>query len=399
MRAHGERSSRHVQFGAGADLIIVQGCGPLDRDVHLKPMLLAQNKDLLQRERLNAWRRKPEGERNRRGDLRPNPRVNGSPRGQLGPPCVLASSPLIVGPAGSERPGVLDSNGDLRELGPLIRDIDQTALSPEGLAFLRALDPLRLPLVAGSHRLSSDSVVGQRMAISFTVELHDGLMDRVIEVFGAREGLVSELVSLQVAPELFDVVELRSVFGQPLDPEPVGTFGKSRLASLAGMDRAVVEDEHDRLERDPELGPEAPVNLLQESDEVRTALGARGLHDQVARRPVEKAEHRDLLALARGRNAQIGSLLGPDMRQVGMGQRFGLVLEQQDDVARLGLRFEQLPAQTGAVHRVRILAALQRVTRPPPAKPPFFRSTTESREREMRRPERCSISLAKRGSV
>ena len=105
------------------------------------------------------------------------------------------------------------------------------------------------------------------MAISFTVELHDGLMDRVIEVFGAREGLVSELVSLQVAPELFDVVELRSVFGQPLDPEPVGTFGKSRLASLAGMDRAVVEDEHDRLERDPELGPEAPVNLLQESDE------------------------------------------------------------------------------------------------------------------------------------
>src|SRR5580765_2842921 len=81
--------------------------------------------------------------------------------------------------------------------------------------------------------LSSDSVVGQRMAISFTVELHDGLMDRVIEVFGAREGLVSELVSLQVAPELFDVVELRSVFGQPLDPEPVGTFGKSRLACLA----------------------------------------------------------------------------------------------------------------------------------------------------------------------
>src|SRR4051812_8374256 len=255
------------------------------------------------------------------------------------------------------------------------------------------------PLVMGGPALSSDSVVGQRMAISFTVELHDGLMDRVIEVFGAREGLVSELVSLQVAPELFDVVELRSVFEQPLDPEPVGTFGKSRLACLAGMDRAVVEDEHDRLERDPELGPEAPVNLLQESDEVRTALGARGLHDQVARRPVEKAEHRDLLALARGRNAQIGSLLGPDMRQVGMGQRFGLVLEQQDDVARLGLRFEQLPAQTGAVHRVRILAALQRVTRPPPAKPPFFRSTTESREREMRRPERCSISLAKRGSV
>ena len=28
-----ERSSRDVQFGAEADLIVVQGCGPLDRDV------------------------------------------------------------------------------------------------------------------------------------------------------------------------------------------------------------------------------------------------------------------------------------------------------------------------------------------------------------------------------
>jgi hypothetical protein len=42
------------------------------------------------------------------------------------------------------------------------------------------------------------------MAISFTVELQDGLMDGLIEVFGAGEGLVSELMSLQVAPELFD---------------------------------------------------------------------------------------------------------------------------------------------------------------------------------------------------
>ena len=47
----------------------------------------------------------------------------------------------------------------------------------------------------------------------------------------------------------------------------------------------------------------------------------------------------------------------PFMREIGMGERFGLVAEQKHDVARLGLSLEQRPAQAGAVHGVRILAA------------------------------------------
>ena len=82
-----------------------------------------------------------------------------------------------------------------------------------------------------------------------------------------------------------------------------------------------------------------------------------------------------------------------------MRERFRLVREQKHDVARLGLGLEQRPAQAGAVHGVRVLAAFQGVTGPSPAEIPLWRSTTDSREREMRMPERFSISSANRGSV
>src|SRR3954454_23738508 len=91
--------------------------------------------------------------------------------------------------------------------------------------------------------------------------------------------------------------------------------------------------------------------------------------------------------------------LGPDVRQIGMGERFGLVAEQKHDVARLGLGLEQLAAQARPVHGVGVLPTFQCVAGSPPAEIPFFRSTTESREREMRTPARVSISSARRGSV
>src|SRR3954469_2119862 len=82
-----------------------------------------------------------------------------------------------------------------------------------------------------------------------------------------------------------------------------------------------------------------------------------------------------------------------------MGQGFGLAAEQKHDVACLSLSLEQLPAQARPVHRVRVLAAFQRVAGPSPAEIPLWRSTTDSREREMRTPARLSISWARRGSV
>ena len=103
--------------------------------------------------------------------------------------------------------------------------------------------------------------------------------------------------------------------------------------------------------------------------------------------------------MSRRRDAQIGSALGPDMGQIGMGERFGLIPEQEHDIARLGLRFQELAAQAGAIHGIGVLAGFQSVARPAPAEIPLWRSTTDRREREIRTPERFSISSAKRGSV
>ncbi len=62
---------------------------------------------------------------------------------------------LRYGPAGQELPGILDSMGNIRALRPIVRDIDATVLSPEGLRFLSALDISKLPLVSNPGRLGS----------------------------------------------------------------------------------------------------------------------------------------------------------------------------------------------------------------------------------------------------
>src|SRR3954467_15566744 len=102
--------------------------------------------------------------------------------------------------------------------------------------------------------LSSSSVVGQRMAVSLGVERSNRLVDGAVEVIRAGERLMSEVMPLEVAPDPFNVVELRGVFRQPLDGEPVGALGERGAACLAGVDRAVVEDEHEGPEGGPELG-------------------------------------------------------------------------------------------------------------------------------------------------
>ena len=57
---------------------------------------------------------------------------------------------LRYGPAGSEKPGLLDAEGRVRDLSGHVADIANDALLPEGLARLAALDPTSLPLVEGT---------------------------------------------------------------------------------------------------------------------------------------------------------------------------------------------------------------------------------------------------------
>src|SRR5689334_8658172 len=64
----------------------------------------------------------------------------------------------------------------------------------------------------GVHALSSSLMVSQRIAASFGIECPDGVVDGLIEVAWSGEGLVSEVMPLQVAPETLDIVQLRSGF-------------------------------------------------------------------------------------------------------------------------------------------------------------------------------------------
>ncbi len=60
---------------------------------------------------------------------------------------------LRYGEPGQERPGLLDSNGRIRDLTDLIGDLSGTALSPESIAHLQSQDVNSLPLVEGNPRI------------------------------------------------------------------------------------------------------------------------------------------------------------------------------------------------------------------------------------------------------
>lgn len=59
------------------------------------------------------------------------------------------------GEAGAERPGLLDGEGQIRDLSGVVGDIDGAVLGADGLARLRALDPAGLPVVTGTPRIGA----------------------------------------------------------------------------------------------------------------------------------------------------------------------------------------------------------------------------------------------------
>ena len=57
---------------------------------------------------------------------------------------------LRYGPAGQEKPGLLDAQGRVRDLSAVVPDVAGNVLLPAQLTALRALDPISLPLVPGT---------------------------------------------------------------------------------------------------------------------------------------------------------------------------------------------------------------------------------------------------------
>jgi 2-keto-4-pentenoate hydratase/2-oxohepta-3-ene-1,7-dioic acid hydratase in catechol pathway len=60
---------------------------------------------------------------------------------------------LRYGPAGAEKPALLDKDGAIRCLAGVLRDIDGFALSPGSLKMLAGLDATSLPRVTGNPRI------------------------------------------------------------------------------------------------------------------------------------------------------------------------------------------------------------------------------------------------------
>ena len=66
---------------------------------------------------------------------------------------------LRYGAPRQERPGLLDSDGKIRDLSQVVPDITGQTIGPESLARLREIDPASLPLVRDEQRLGA--CVGQ----------------------------------------------------------------------------------------------------------------------------------------------------------------------------------------------------------------------------------------------
>ena len=77
------------------------------------------------------------------------------------------------GAAGQERPGLIDAEGRLRDLTGIVPDIAGTALLPDSLDRLKAIDPATLPLVEGNPRLGACvGAVGKLVCVGLNYSDH-----------------------------------------------------------------------------------------------------------------------------------------------------------------------------------------------------------------------------------
>ena len=79
---------------------------------------------------------------------------------------------LRYGPAGQEKPGLLDGQGAIRDLSSIIIDLTGESISPAGLARLEEIDPESLPLVEGPQRYGPP-IAGTRQYLAVGLNFSD----------------------------------------------------------------------------------------------------------------------------------------------------------------------------------------------------------------------------------
>ncbi|SFS19062.1 2,4-diketo-3-deoxy-L-fuconate hydrolase [Dyella sp. OK004] len=77
------------------------------------------------------------------------------------------------GAHGTEKPGLIDANGVLRDLSDAVADIDPSALSRENIKRLASIDPATLPEVKGRPRFGAPvSPVGKMICVGMNYAKH-----------------------------------------------------------------------------------------------------------------------------------------------------------------------------------------------------------------------------------
>ncbi len=88
---------------------------------------------------------------------------------------------LRFGDAGSEKPGLLDASGKIRDLSSHVSDIDGDAVSPAGIAKLGAIDPASLPEAPAGVRIGAP-VTGFRNFIAVGLNYEDHARETGAEI-------------------------------------------------------------------------------------------------------------------------------------------------------------------------------------------------------------------------
>src|SRR5271166_853705 len=127
-----------------------------------------------------------------------------------------------------------------------------------------------------------DSWLDQRKRRAFGIQRGDGLVNSLVERVRVSEGLMPQMMRLEIAPDGFDVVQFRRILGQPLDGEPVRAGGQRGQGELAGVDRTIVLDQHHRLDGMAGPGTIKAIQLLEVGDKVAATLRRTGVHAESA---------------------------------------------------------------------------------------------------------------------
>ena len=134
------------------------------------------------------------------------------------------------GRAGSEKPGLVDAEGTLRDLSRVVRDITPALLTPAGLARLRGLKVARLPVVKGRPRLGCPLAgVGKMVCIGLNYTDH------------------AEEVALPLPAEPTVFIKAPSALSGPNDPivrprDAVKLDYEVELAAVIGREARYVEE-------------------------------------------------------------------------------------------------------------------------------------------------------------